>query len=265
MTPRRLVLLGASNVANGLSLIARTARDLWPGPLEVVAALGHGRSYGRMSWVFWRGLPGILECGLWSALAERQPQPTAALVTDIGNDLLYDVQVEELAAWVEECLVRLGPIAQRVVLTELPLATLDDLSEWWYVTLRTVLFPKCRLDRATILGRARELNARVIELAAKYGAKVARPRREWYDVDPIHPRPWDLPEVWRELLAPLAEEKDEPSRQRSSASSLASAFAPLDWLRCQTLWPDRWMLLRREIRSSQPAGRLSDGTVVELY
>jgi hypothetical protein len=150
---------------------------------------------------------------------------------------------------------------QRVVLTELPLAAIGELSDWWYLTLRTVLFPRCDLDRATVVARARELNARVIELAEKHGAAVVRPRPEWYDYDPIHPRPWDWPQVWREALAPLAGDRSEACPEHVENV----LHAPLDWLRCQTLWPDRWLLLRREMRVRQPAGRLSDGTTVELY
>ena len=57
----------------------------------------------------WRELPGIVECGLWDALAQRPPAPTVALLTDIGNDLLYDVPVPQIVSWVETCLDRFSP------------------------------------------------------------------------------------------------------------------------------------------------------------
>jgi len=82
---RRVVLLGASNLTRGISTAVETARLQWGRPLDVMAALGHGRSYGLASRLLCRTLPSIVECGLWPALAARPPAPTAALVTDVGN------------------------------------------------------------------------------------------------------------------------------------------------------------------------------------
>ena len=73
LEPARVVLLGASNVAKGLGTLLETAHRVWGRPLELFAALGHGRSYGRDTSVFGRVLPGITECGLWRDLAERGP------------------------------------------------------------------------------------------------------------------------------------------------------------------------------------------------
>ena len=63
----RVVLLGASNLTRGISTVVGTARRLL-GPMpHVFVAYGHGRSYGVRSRVLIRGLPGILNCGLWPA------------------------------------------------------------------------------------------------------------------------------------------------------------------------------------------------------
>src|SRR5438270_1664562 len=102
--PRRVVLLGASNLTRGISTVVETAQAVWGSPLEVLAALGHGRSYGLRSRVFGRELPGITGCGLWGDVAARGPAETAALVTDIGNDLLYGASVPTILGWVAESL-----------------------------------------------------------------------------------------------------------------------------------------------------------------
>ena len=103
---RRVVLLGASNLTMGLGRVYRTLRTLWPEPLDLLVATGHGRSYGFTSYVFSRTLPGIAACGLWHDLAQRVPLPTVALVTDIGNDIVYGSDVSAIAGWVEQCLAR---------------------------------------------------------------------------------------------------------------------------------------------------------------
>jgi len=64
-----------------------------------VAALGHGRSYGAHSKFVVRTLPGILQSGLWRHLESLSTVPTRALVTDIGNDILYGFSAEQTLAW----------------------------------------------------------------------------------------------------------------------------------------------------------------------
>lgn len=259
-TERRLVLLGASNVAYGLATIVDTARRSWDMPLEVLTAHGHGRSYGRESWVLGRGLSAILESGLWNALDELPTKPTTALLTDIGNDLLYDIDPPRLSSWVEKCFERLRPRVDRMVVTELPLCAIGDLSDWWFWLLRTVQFPRCRLDRATVVGRAHEVNALVVSAAAKHGVEVIRPKAEWYGIDPIHIRTLWWPSAWQEILSPLMKNEVGESLQPRSAHS---AYG--DWLYFHTLPHAEWKYGTRRIIAPQPACKLVDGTTVALY
>jgi hypothetical protein len=85
----RIVALGASNLTRGFQTVVATARSMAGPRAEVVAALGHGRSYGMASRLMVRTLPGILQSGLWHQLEVLPPAPTRALVTDVGNDVLY--------------------------------------------------------------------------------------------------------------------------------------------------------------------------------
>ena len=56
----RIVALGASNLTRGFQTLVSTARGAWGPYVEVLAALGHGRSYGAPSRLVFRTLPGIL-------------------------------------------------------------------------------------------------------------------------------------------------------------------------------------------------------------
>ena len=73
----RVVVLGASNVARGISTIFETARLAVGGPIDLYAAFGHGRSLGLYTRVLGRGLCGMLDAGLWNALA-HSPRPRAS-------------------------------------------------------------------------------------------------------------------------------------------------------------------------------------------
>src|SRR5262249_21781564 len=178
LPPRRVILLGVSSVGRGLSTALETACSAWSGPLDVLAAFGHGRSYGVRTSLLWRELPGIAECGLWEALARRPAAPTAALVTDVGNDLLLDVPAPRMAAWVEACVDRLLDAGARVVLTPLPLCNVERLSPGRFLLFRSLLYPGCRLGLATVLERARDLDARLRDLAASRGLALVEHRAE---------------------------------------------------------------------------------------
>ena len=251
---RRLVLLGASNVRNGLSVILDTARRIYGEPLEVMTAIGHGRSYGHDSWWWMRGLPSILHSELWTELESAPRLPTSALISDIGNDLLYDETPEQIAAWVRVCVERLRPHAEQLVITSLPIDNLASLSEWWFLFMRSVQFPRCRLDLSMVTARAIELNERVAELAREFETPLVKLESQWYGMDPVHFRFGNHGLAWRKILAPLVE---------SDAPPFGGSW--LEWLYCLGLPPSRWYLLRREITARQPCGRFSDGSTVALY
>jgi hypothetical protein len=252
---RRVVLLGASNLTRGLSTAIATASAYWGGPADVLAALGHGRSYGGYSSVLGRALPGIRNCGLWQALAQQPAVPTAALVTDVGNDLLYEAPPEQVAQWVEECVERLQQAGARVAMTMLPLANSVGLSEWRYHYLRSCFFVSCHLSLDELRRRAAVLDAKLRALCAERGVAAVEQRREWYGFDPIHIRARHQPAAWGEILAPWCDEPppDVPRPTRRHGLYL--------WL----LPPERRWFFGIEQRRLQPAGRLPDGSTVAIY
>jgi hypothetical protein len=254
--PRRAIFLGASNVTRGLATVLEVAGRVWDGPLEVLAAIGHGRSYGLRMGILGHRLPGIEECGLWPALQDRPPAPTAALVTDIGNDLLYDVAVPQIAGWVEACVDRLQSAGTRVVLTALPLCNLATLAPARFLALRTVLFPGCRLSLATVRHRAEELDERLRLLAKGRGLHLAEHQPDWYGFDPIHILRRHWPTAWHAILSPWSD------AVRSHAAIRVSWRRRLYLLQ---LRPEQRWLLGWEQRRQQPAGALEDGTTLAFY
>ena len=156
------VVLGASNVSRGLSRLVDVI-ETRAAPADLFVAAGHGRSYGAASRVWARRLPSILRCGLWRGLdraghvavaahgagaghampdgaaavadaAAGAAPPTPAdrprlhaLVTDVGNDLLYGFSVEQVAAWLRESIGRLADRGARIAVTRLPLASIASV------------------------------------------------------------------------------------------------------------------------------------------
>ena len=250
----RVVLLGASNLTVGLpTVLAATRARLGPGPHAIFVAAGHGRSYARWSRVAFRGLPGILDCGLWATVLKPAGAQTYALVTDVGNDLAYGASPAALAGWVAACLDQLGAVDAEVVLTLLPARSIARLAPWQYQCFKTLLFPGRRLPFRTIRAHVAEANARLATLAAGRGVTVVEPEADWYGADAIHLRRSRHPAVWRHLLS------------RWTPAAPAPAREPCAPVRCRGMAPAWRTLLGVSLRRPQPSGVLDDGTTVSLY
>jgi hypothetical protein len=243
----RAVLLGASNLRISLPLVLDRVRRRAGGPVEALAACGHGRSWGTWSrFLFVRHLPGIAQCGLWRELEERPSLPTLALLTDVGNDLLYGARVEEIVGWVEACLDRLGAETE-IVMTLLPLARLERLSGRQVRLAASVLFPGRPAPWPALLDRSRELDERLRRIGRERGARLVEPAAGWYGLDPIHLRRRARREAWAHIL---------PG---------AAGPAPGGGRRLPLLGAAESRLFGAALRRPQPAVRLPDGSTVALY
>ncbi|MHC4081461.1 MAG: hypothetical protein ACYS15_09590 [Planctomycetota bacterium] len=261
----RIILLGGSNLARGISTVVEIARRTVGGvgaagpvggAVEFLIAKGHGRSYGKRSTVLGRGLPGIIECGLWDALDPHDERPAFALITDIGNDVAYGAEVAAIAGWVESCMDRLAEARARIVMTALPLESLRSLSPGRFKVARSILFPANRFSLDEALARCSELDERVRGLAGSRGVRIMEHRRQWYGLDPIHIRQRHLVAAWARIMGGWRDDVDPlPTVSRSVRR----------WLGLRSLTPQRWWLLGSEMGRPQPAGRLSDGSTISLF
>lgn len=248
-------MLGASNLVRTMPTVLETAILCGTGACEVFLACGHGRSYGQSSRILGRRLPGIVQCGLWEELQRRPPAPTTALITDIGNDLLYQAPVPQIAQWVQTCLDRLLALGAKPVVTALPLMNLAALSPARFKFFRTLFFPPCRLTLEQIREHAHQLDEQVRRIAQARGVAIAEPRGDWYGIDPIHIRYRHAPSAWREILAGWS---DAETAQAGRMSWRA-------WARLHRLRPaQRWMWGREQL-AAQPVQRRPDGTTIWMY
>jgi hypothetical protein len=200
-----VVVLGASNVSRGLAHLAAVAGTRQPNRetsrLDLFVAAGHGRSFGANSRVFMRRLPSILWCGLWRALDREgvsHGRQVHALVTDIGNDLLYGFSVTQLTAWVDECLARLAARGATVAITRLPLPSLGQVGPVRYRALKRLYVPGCQLSLPALMDAAAALDEEVVRLAGRYSATLIEQPGDWYGLDAIHIRRRYLPALWHE-------------------------------------------------------------------
>jgi len=295
----RLILLGASNLSLNLPAFLRRALGAdgsptpLPTPIDIRLAAGFGRSFGRSSRFLGRVLPGILEGDLFPALeslsAHDRDIPTFALVTDIGNDIGYEVEPARLIEWVEACLARIhdSQPASRVVTTALPVASLCRISARHYRIARSILFPRCRLPVAEMRRRVCAVDEAIRHIAHRESWPVVEPPAAWYGIDPIHVRRQyraafrdSIFDAWDGAARRVAPEKagadralpqyEEPWpgrgaswRRRRDALSLPRRLWFDAWV--WTRWPKRRRVLGTIHLRAQPAGRFSDGSTLSVY
>jgi hypothetical protein len=248
----RVVALGASNLTRGFQTVVSTARAAWGPRVEVLAALGHGRSYGARSRLVVRTLPGILDSGLWHELGSRPQVATRGLVTDVGNDILYGFSPEQTLDWVAEALRRLSRVTEDIVVTDLPLASIRRLSSLKFLAFRSILVPSCRLSLAQVLERAERVNAGLAGLSSAHGASLFHLDPGWYGFDPIHVRPSLWRQAWHQILG--AESQAGPTGISTTES-----------LRLYLMRPERRWIFGREQFTPQSGIALPTGGRVWLY
>jgi hypothetical protein len=248
----RVVALGASNLTRGFETVVSSARTAWGRDVEVLGALGHGRSYGVESRLIVRTLPGILQSGLWDTLSSLPPAPTRGLVTDIGNDILYEFPAPTILEWVEEAVDRLQQATKDIVLTDLPLHTIRDLSTPAFLVFRSIFAPHCRLSLGDVVARVEQVNEGLALLAAERALHFVRMKPEWYGVDPIHIRPALWGPAWQQILGHQA---GDPSIAATWTEGLGLYLMP----------PERQWLFGVERISPQSGHALPRGGRVWLF
>ncbi len=253
---RRVILLGASNLTLSFPTVVATVRQTWSEPIEIMAAMGHGRSYGQETSVLGKKISGIFPCALWQDLQNRRPLPTAALVTDIGNDMLYGIRSDQILEWVERCLDRLAEAGAATIVTQLPADSIERLSEWRFHFFRRLLFPRSTLTLADARALVREINDRLVAIGETRKIPVISASASWYGFDPIHLK-WNRKRrAWPVLLAAWRA-MNEPLAITPSSLSMAAYLAGLE--------PRDYSQFGFRRRVTQPNGRLNDGTTISIY
>jgi hypothetical protein len=249
-------LLGASNLRLALPSLIGSLESIARAPLEVLVACGHGRSYGMTTRVLGVELPSIGSCGLWDALAHEPSIPTVALLTDVGNDIMYGASADEITAWIARDIDRLRVLGARPLVVRVPLVTIERLSSWRYEIARSILYPTRRITLHDARSIARELDRNLLEIARRHDLPVVEPAADWYGIDPIHIRRGRRETVWSEIVAKLVEE---------SENGAAGGLSGTDRRSLARARPEARRVFGFARSHAQPAARLGSGTTISLY
>jgi hypothetical protein len=254
----RVVLLGASNLALAFPLIVRQLCAGLPRPLEIYAACGHGRSFCKWSRVLFRALPGIDRCALWPDLEQADngtSSSTLGLVTDIGNDLIYGSTPDVIARRIEACLSELARHQAELVITRLPLASVERLSPLRYHATKAIFFPRTGGRWPEMLSRARTLDQSLVEIGSRFSARLIEQPLEWYGFDPIHIRRGHRARAWQTIFSAWSS---------FGAATNGNRLALADVARLRLAAPAERRLFGRQQLRPQPALALGE-VPIRLY
>ncbi len=269
-TRSQFILLGASNLSLGLTRLLPMILRSQAGPSDIWIADGFGRSYGKSSRFFQRTLPGILDCGLWNAYAQHRTTiassqrksigQTYAMLTDVGNDIGYGVEADQIIEWVTACMDRLVEMCNpTIVMTGLPVESLESLSPTGFRIAQKLLFPSSRTGRLETLQRARYIQNSLAELCTERAIPFITVQRDWYGLDPIHLQRRYRQPYWQSIVDSWI------TADGASATNDDTVSRP--WLDGY-LWT-RWAHTRRVLgtvhRRLQPCGHLAIDSTLWVF
>ncbi|WP_339735761.1 SGNH/GDSL hydrolase family protein [uncultured Gimesia sp.] len=256
---RPVILLGASNLTRDFPLILRLLQTSIDSPTDIFTAMGHGRSYGAWSRLLHRALPGITKSELWDALPERtsESHQPLALLTDIGNDLIYGQSTDTIFGWVKDCVRQLQQIDARITITLLPEESLSRLSNLRFELTRRLFFPTNPASLTDLIQKVQRLNQQLLEFAVSNQICIVEASQDWYGFDPIHYRYSQRTLLWKLILStwPLPQLEHSPAKQRWY-DTFYSVFHLKPALKRQ--WG-------KTHHTPQPTRILSDGTRISMY
>jgi hypothetical protein len=173
-------------------------------------------------------------------------------VTDVGNDILYGYPADQILEWIDQVLFRLQRTTSDILLTGLPLASMQRLSPAKFLIFRSILFPRCRQSLKEVLAMAEQIDNGLARLASVRGLKYFELHPSWYGFDPIHIRPSLWKTAWQEML------QVRPGKNKGSGSAI-------EGLKLYLRAPERRRLFGIEQFTPQPGAMLPKGGRIWLY
>jgi hypothetical protein len=187
-TPILLILLGASNLSRGCFAFARHMKIcLHPRKFEVLIASGPGRAYCASGGLLNISYPPINTSDIFNAAQEKREYGyrVVALVTDIGNDIMYGVPAGKVIETVHQIFRKLESMDAEVFYTTLPVAFEKGIHPIWFYILRSMLLPFSRVSYSEATEGIIEVNRFLKESAGSYGHLISDMDR-YLGFDEIH-------------------------------------------------------------------------------
>ena len=182
------ILLGASNLARsfyGLKLCIKQC--ISPRPANFMHAMGPGRGYVSEGGIFNVIYPPILNCGILEAARNKRKtnQQVVALITDIGNDIMYGVAPEEIINGLQNLFIALDEFETSIFITSIPIDLKNDIGESYFRILRRIFFPKSPVEYSQASETIETINQFILK-SSNEKITVISDMKQFCGMDKIH-------------------------------------------------------------------------------
>ncbi len=210
---------------------------LQPRPVEVMIATGPGRGYcvpgGLLTVVY----PPIQSSRIFEAAREKfaSGYRVIALVTDIGNDIMYGVSPEVLIETVQQVFTRLHSMNAEIFYTTLPEKFEKGISPAWFYILRTLLVPGSRVPYEKAIAGITEVNRFLKEFAQKSCHRIPGLDR-YLGFDEIHYGWFSAQKAWTHVAGAMLEVMGLSASKKITFPEMLKSY-----------WADLWKLAVSDI------------------
>jgi len=170
-SPVLMVLLGASNLSRGCFALARHVKVcLYPRKVEVLVASGPGRGYCVSGGLLNVSYPSIQSSDIFNVAQRKRKSGyrVVALVTDIGNDIMYGESAGQVIETVQQIFGKLESMDAEIFYTTLPIAFEKGMNPIWFYILRSVLLPFSRVSRDKAVAEIIKVNQFLRQSSSKH-------------------------------------------------------------------------------------------------
>ena len=221
------IFLGASNLARSFYGLKRCiTRCLFPRPVSFIHAMGPGRGYISQGGIFNAIYSPILYCDILKAAYNRRKinQQVVALITDIGNDIMYGVPVEEIIAGLQSLFDALNEFEANIFVTSIPVDLKRDIGGFYFRILRRVFFPNSPVEHYQVSEAIEIINKFIIQSLNK-NITAINEMKQFCGIDKIHYSLFKSRSAWSHIAGNLTGTLDVNAPPKLNVTELVLSLA----------------------------------------
>ncbi|MCH8207825.1 MAG: hypothetical protein IIA62_02015 [Nitrospinae bacterium] len=213
--PVSIMLLGASNLSRGYHCLTRCLKsNLEPRPVSFRSALGPGRGYCSDGGFLNVTYPPIKSCQFLSELQDdAEGSQKVALITDLGNDIMYGIDPDWLIVEIKNIHRKLLAGNADMLITPIPSTLVQQLTPFVFKILKRIFYPRSKVKRLEAISSIERINA-FIEEGVGERVTVIRGLENFTGWDRIHYDFFRLTQVWTKIAEEMLKTLDVPMKKK---------------------------------------------------
>ena len=225
--PVLFIFLGASNLARSFhGLKDCIERCIFPRPASFFHAMGPGRGYLSRGGILNAVYSPILKCGILEAVRNKRvkDQPVIALITDIGNDIMYGVSSEKIINGLQYLVNALGEFKTNIFITSIPVDLENDISELRFHIIRQIFFPRSPIKYSQASNNITVINKFILQSSNKK-VTVINDMNQFCGIDKIHYSILKSQSAWSHIAKKLTSSLNTNVSPKFKTSELVFSIA----------------------------------------